>query len=216
LASSPDAALQSAVFNMPSPATALMAVKSVGKSGGDTAQFQRQMTVQAGESCFERVQSAAIANLAPLVSQHKEAMMSDIEGVSIIEVTAFGSSDDGRHIWISHRLRDGSEYRLVYPYVAAGQLITMITHAARSAYAGRARRNPGEVTAGMDTAIIPVAEVRVAPSPEKSKAIVHLTTTDNVPIAVEMPLALLAELAEQSQRVLESLREGPSESGFVH
>src|SRR6266404_743167 len=77
--------------------------------------------------------------------------MAEIAGVSIVEITAFGWSDDGQHIWITHKLSDGSEYRLVYPYVAAGHLITMLTHAARSASARRAARNPVEVAEGMDS-----------------------------------------------------------------
>jgi hypothetical protein len=132
--------------------------------------------------------------------------MSDITGVSITAVTAFGWSDDGRHIWLAHRLPDGSEYRLVYPYAAAGHLITMFTHAARSAYAQRMTHNPREAMEGMDSDVMPVEQIRIATSPAHSGAILHLTTADNVPIAVELPVALLGEVAEQSQRVLESIQ----------
>src|SRR5262245_19880174 len=96
--------------------------------------------------------------------------MSDIEGVSITEVPAFGWSDDGQHIWITHKLSDGSEYRLIYRYVAVGYLIAMFTHAARAAYAQRAARNPVEATGGMDSNVIPVEEVRIGISPENSAA----------------------------------------------
>jgi hypothetical protein len=142
--------------------------------------------------------------------------MPDIAGVSIIEVTAFGWSDDGQHIWIAHKLSDGSEYRLVYPYVAAGHLITMLTHAARSASARRVARNPLEATEGMDSNVIPIEEVRIGTSEENSEAILHLTTSDNVPIAVGMPAALLGEVAEQSKRVFESLRGAARAKGRFH
>ena len=54
------------------------------------------------------------------------------------DLTAAGSSDDGEHVWITHRLGDGSEYPLVYPYEAVGYLITVLTDAARSASVGGA------------------------------------------------------------------------------
>jgi hypothetical protein len=132
--------------------------------------------------------------------------MADINGVAITDITAFGCSDDGQHVWVTHRLRDGSEYRLVYPYGAAGHLITLFSHAARSAYARRATRNPQEAAEGMDSNVIPVDEVRIGTSPENAGAILHLTTADNVPIAVEVPIALLGDMAEQLQRVGDSLR----------
>jgi len=43
-------------------------------------------------------------------------------------------------------------------------------------------------------------------SPEKSGAILHLTTVDDVPLAVELPAAVLADLVEQLQQVLKRLR----------
>src|SRR5439155_23054442 len=97
--------------------------------------------------------------------------MPDIAGVSIIEITGFGWSDDGQHIWIAHKLSDGSEYRLVYPYVAAGHLISMLTHAARSASTRRVARNPQEATEGLDSNVIPIEEVRIGTSEENSEAI---------------------------------------------
>jgi hypothetical protein len=30
--------------------------------------------------------------------------MADVRGVKIIDLTAAGSSDDGEHVWITHRL----------------------------------------------------------------------------------------------------------------
>jgi len=142
--------------------------------------------------------------------------MAEIAGVSIVEITAFGWSEDGQHIWITHKLSDGSEYRLVYPYVAAGHLITMLTHAARSASARRAARNPVEVAEGMDSNVIAIEEVRIGISEENSEAILHLTTTDNVPIAVGMPAALLGEVAEQSKRVFESLQGAARTKKRIH
>jgi hypothetical protein len=59
--------------------------------------------------------------------------MADVTGVKIVDLTAAGSSDDGAHVWITHRLGDGSEYPLVYPYEAIGYLIMVLTDAARSA-----------------------------------------------------------------------------------
>ena len=142
--------------------------------------------------------------------------MPDIAGVSIIEITGFGWSDDGQHIWVAHRLSDGSEYRLVYPYVAVGHLISMLTHATRSASTRRVARNPREATEGMNSNVIPIEEVRIGTSDENSEAILHLTTTDNVPIAVGMPAALLGEVAEQSKRVFESLQDAARPRGRIH
>jgi hypothetical protein len=132
--------------------------------------------------------------------------MPDIEGVSIAEVTAFGWSQDGRHVWIAHRLRDGSEYRLVYPYVAAGQLVTLFIQAVRAASAQRMTQNPREAAAGMDTNVMPVEEVRVGTTPEASAAILHMTTADDVPIAVELPMPLLEDLSGQLQQTIQHLR----------
>ena len=70
--------------------------------------------------------------------------MADVTGVKIIDLTAAGSSDDGEHVWITHRLGDGSEYPLVYPYEAVGYLITVLTDAARSASRRRSLQNPAE------------------------------------------------------------------------
>jgi hypothetical protein len=140
--------------------------------------------------------------------------MPEIAGVSIVEITAFGWSEDGQHIWITHKLSDGSEYRLVDPYVAAGHLITMLTHAARSASARRAARNPLEAAEGMDSNVIAIEEVRIGIA--EDGAILHLTTTDNVPIAVGMPAALLGEVAEQSKRVFESLQGAARTKKHIH
>src|ERR1700732_5183172 len=120
--------------------------------------------------------------------------MAVVTGVKIIDLTAAGSSDDGERVWITHRLGDGSEYPLVYPYQAVGYLITVLTDAARSAYRRRAARNPQEAVQGMDSDIIPIDEVRVGTAPDKSGAILHLTTGDGIPIAVQIPVPLLANL----------------------
>ena len=114
--------------------------------------------------------------------------MADIRGVKVTDLTGSGSSDDGGHVWITHRLGDGSEYPLVYPYEAIGYLITVLTDAARSASRRRAARNPQEAAEGLNSNVIPVEEVRVGTSPENSGAILHLTTADNIPIAVELPV----------------------------
>jgi hypothetical protein len=142
--------------------------------------------------------------------------MSEITGVSITEVTAFGWSKDGQHIWITHKLGDGSEYRLVYPYVASGRLITMLAHATRSASEQRALRNPLEAAEGMDANVIPVEEIRLGTAPENAGVILHLTTADNVPIAVEFPVALLQELIDQAQRLLKSLQGTAFQKGQMH
>lgn len=44
--------------------------------------------------------------------------------------------------------------------------------------------NPGEAAAGLGSDIIPVEEVRVGTLPADEGAILHLVTTDNLPIAV--------------------------------
>ena len=128
--------------------------------------------------------------------------MADVAGVKIIDLTAAGSSDDGEHVWITHRLGDGSEYPLVYPYEAVGYLITVLTDAARSASRRRSLQNPAEAGEGLNTNVIAVEEVRVGTSPETSGAILHLTTADSIPIAVELPVAVLADVVEQLQHVL--------------
>ena len=128
--------------------------------------------------------------------------MADVAGVKIIDLTAAGSSDDGEHVWITHRLGDGSEYPLVYPYEAVGYLITVLTDAARSASRRRSLQNPAEAGEGLNTNVIAVEEVRVGTSPETSGAILHLTTADTIPIAVELPVAVLADVVEQLQHVL--------------
>ena len=128
--------------------------------------------------------------------------MADVTGVKIIDLTAAGSSDDGEHVWITHRLGDGSEYPLVYPYEAVGYLITVLTDAARSASRRRSLQNPAEAGDGLNTNVIAVEEVRVGTSPETSGAILHLTTADSIPIAVELPVAVLGDVVEQLQHVL--------------
>jgi hypothetical protein len=131
-----------------------------------------------------------------------KAKMADVTGVKIIDLTAAGSSDDGEHDWITHRLGDGSEYPLVYSYEAVGYLITVLTDAARSASRRRSVQNPAEAGEGLNTNVIAVEEVRVGTSPETSGAILHLTTADSIPIAVELPVAVLGDVVEQLQHVL--------------
>jgi hypothetical protein len=131
--------------------------------------------------------------------------MADKNGVNITDLTASGSSDDGEHVWITHRLGDGSEYPLIYPYAAVGYLITVLTDAARSAFRRRAARSLKEAAEGMDSHVIPIDEVRVGTAPDHSGAILHLTTADSIPVAVEVPAALLGDVVEQLQRVVASL-----------
>ena len=138
--------------------------------------------------------------------------MSDVTGVKIIDLTAAGSSEDGEHVWITHRLGDGSEYPLVYPYEAVGYLITVLTDVARSASRRRIAQNPTEDSEGLNTRVIPVGEARVGTSPEASGAILHLTTADHIPLAVELPVAVLEEVVEQLQDVLSRLQ-GRSSGG---
>lgn len=76
--------------------------------------------------------------------------MADVSGVKIIDLTAAGSSDDGEHVWITHRLGDGSEYPFIYPYEAVGYLITVLTDAARSASRRRIAQNPVEANEGLN------------------------------------------------------------------
>jgi hypothetical protein len=128
--------------------------------------------------------------------------MADVTGVKIVDLTAAGSSDDGAHVWITHRLGDGSEYPLVYPYEAIGYLIMVLTDAAKSASRRRLVQNPVEAGEGMNTNVIAVKDIRVGTSPEGSGAILHLTTADNIPIAVELPVAVLGDVVEQLQHVL--------------
>jgi hypothetical protein len=131
--------------------------------------------------------------------------MADKNGVNITDLTASGSSDDGEHVWITHRLGDGSEYPLIYPYAALGYLITVLTDAARSAFRRRAARSPWEAAEGMDSHVIPIDEVRVGTAPDHCGAILHLTTADSIPVAVEVPAALLGDMVEQLRRVAATL-----------
>src|SRR6202045_567805 len=139
--------------------------------------------------------------------QARKAKMADVTGVKVTDLTAAGSSDDGEHVWITHRLGDGSEYPLVYPYEAVGYLITVLTDAARSASRRRGTQNPQEAAEGFNTNVIAVEEARVGTSPETAGAILHLTTADNIPIAVELPLAILGDVVEQLQHVLKRVQE---------
>ncbi len=141
--------------------------------------------------------------------------MTEIEGVAIADITASGWSDDGRHIWVTHRLSDGTEYRLIYPCEAAAYLVTTIGHATRSAYRRLARRDPHGSALGMNTDVIPLEAVKVAASADDN-AILHLTTADNVPIAVEVPAALVGGVIEQLQRVLEVLGSSPARNKRLH
>ena len=131
--------------------------------------------------------------------------MADISGVKITDLTECGASDDGEHIWITHRLGDGTEYPLIYPIEAVGYLITVLAAATRSAQQRRVIRNPREGEDGANTEIIPVQAARVGTAADNSAALLHLTTADQVPIAVELKPELLRELIEQLQRVAEMI-----------
>jgi hypothetical protein len=148
--------------------------------------------------------------------RHRKVKMADMSGVKILDLTAAGSSDDGEHVWITHRLGDGSEYPLIYPYEAVGYLITVLTDAARSASRRRIAQNPVEADEGLNTNIVPVEEVRVGTSPGKSGAILHLTSTDNIPIAVELPVAVLGKVVEQLQNVLARVQGGSTSGKRLH
>ena len=91
--------------------------------------------------------------------------MADISGVKITDLTACGASDDGEHIWITHRLGDGTEYPLIYPFESVGYLITVLADAARSAQRRRVARDPREAEEGANTEVIPVQAARVGTSP---------------------------------------------------
>lgn len=131
--------------------------------------------------------------------------MAEISGVKITDLTACGASDDGEHIWITHRLGDGTEYPLVYPFEAVGYLITVLADAARSAQRRRVARNPREGEEGADAEVIPIQAARVGTSPDSSAALLHLTTAEQIAIAVELRPELLHELIEQLQRAAEAL-----------
>ena len=142
--------------------------------------------------------------------------MADVRGVKIIDLTAAGSSDDGEHVWITHRLGDGSEYPLIYPYEAVGYLIAVLTDAVRSASRRRIAQNPAEADEGLNTNVGPVQEVRVGTSPGKSGAILHLTTADSVPLAVELPVEALGHLVEQLQDVVKRAHGRTSSAKRLH
>lgn len=139
--------------------------------------------------------------------------MTDVAGVKILDLTEAGSSEDGEHIWITHRLGDGSEYPLIYPYQAIGYLLTALTDAARAAFRRRSVRNPQEAVDGMDSNVIPVDEIRVGTAPDRSGAILHFTTADSIPIALEVPAALLSDVVEQLRRATDQLGHPPASGG---
>jgi hypothetical protein len=64
--------------------------------------------------------------------------------------------------------------------------------------------------------VIPVEEARVGTSPEASGAILHLTTADNIPLAVELPAAILGEVVEQLQHVLKRVQGGSGSGKRLH
>ena len=142
--------------------------------------------------------------------------MASVTGVKVTDLTAAGASDDGEHVWITHRLGDGSEYPLVYPYEAVGYLITVLTDAARSASRRRIDQRPQEGAEGLNSNIVPVEEVRVGISPDNSAAIIHLTTVDKIPIAVEIPRAVLSEVVDQLRHAQERLEGRASGSKRLH
>jgi hypothetical protein len=129
--------------------------------------------------------------------------MANVTGVKVTDLTAAGASDDGAHVWITHRLGDGSEYPLVYPYEAVGYLITVLADAARSASRRRVARNPEEAAAGLNSNVIPIEEVRVGTASDNSAAILHLMTADEIPLAVELPISVVEGVVEQLQHVLD-------------
>ena len=131
--------------------------------------------------------------------------MANISGVKITDLTACGTSEDGEHVWITHRLGDGTEYPLVYPFEAVGYLITVLAETARSAQRRRVARNPREAVEGVDTDAVPVQAARVGTSADNSAAMLHVTTADGVPIALELPGAAIPDLIEQLQRVATNL-----------
>jgi hypothetical protein len=55
--------------------------------------------------------------------------------------------------------------------------------------------------------VIPVEEARVGSAPEAARAILHLTTADSIPLAVELPVALLREVVEQLQQCWSGCKE---------
>jgi hypothetical protein len=136
--------------------------------------------------------------------------MADISGVKILDLTACGTSDDGEQVWITHRLGDGTEYPLVYPFEAVGYLITVLADAARSAQRRRIALNPHEAVEGADAAAMPVQAARVGTAPDNAAAILHFTTADGVSIALEMSAAGLPELIGQLQRVAGNLVAAPA------
>lgn len=131
--------------------------------------------------------------------------MADMDGIKIIDLTACGSSDDGEHVWITHRLGDGAEYPLVYPFEAVGYLIAVLMDVARSARRRRVDRNADEAVEGSDIDVLPIAEIRVGTSPDESAAMLHLTTADQVQIAAELPAPILTDLIEQLRRVADAI-----------
>jgi hypothetical protein len=68
----------------------------------------------------------------------------------------------------------------------------------------------------LNSNIVPVEEVRVGISPDNSAAIIHLTTVDKIPIAVEIPGAVLSEVVDQLRHAQERLEGRASGSKRLH
>jgi hypothetical protein len=63
---------------------------------------------------------------------------------------------------------------------------------------------------------VAVEEVKVGTSPGKSGAILHLTTADSIPLAVELPAAILGEVVEQLQDALKRVQGGSNGDKRLH
>jgi hypothetical protein len=119
-------------------------------------------------------------------------------------------------IWLTHRLNDGTEYRLIYPFTAAGQLLTNLVYATRSASGCRVELMPQELASGSDADAIAVKDVKIGLSPNNAGAMVHVTTADDVPIAIEIPANLLKDAAQKLQQAAEALEVQPAPGSCLH
>ena len=142
--------------------------------------------------------------------------MAEITGVKITDLTEAGASEKGDYVWVTHRLGDGAEYPLVYPFEAIGYLIAVLTDVAKSASRRRASGDPAQAAEGLDSNVVPVAEVRVGTAPDRFGAILHFTTADRIPLAVELPPAVLAETVAQLQQVLAGVNSGGQATRRLH
>ena len=135
--------------------------------------------------------------------------MADITGVTITDITQYGSAENGLKVWIKHALADGTEHIFIYPYEMVGHLIELLRKAANDSYSMRIARNPEAAQEGVISGVVPLKEIQVAASPEHDGPILQMLTADNIPVAFEAPWPLIESFSHQLPEALENMKKTP-------